>query len=107
MSWHFLAKPVPSRPFPVGTTGRQGRDDYPISRPVSRRDRDSRRGGPGPWGSLGLRLATILPDSPPFRIASIVVGILGIPDCGSLRLQLRNGQVCRDGHTYAVRSVSP
>src|SRR3954452_16540938 len=53
MSWHFLAKPVPSRPFPVGTTGRQGRDDYPISRPVSRRDRDSRRGGPGPWGSLG------------------------------------------------------
>src|SRR3954452_14138404 len=64
MSWHFLAKPVPSRPFPVGTTGRQGRDDYPISRPVSRRDRDSRRGGPGPWGSLAPKPAKNLPNQP-------------------------------------------
>jgi hypothetical protein len=36
---------------------------------------------------------------------SDVVGMLGIPDCGSMRLRLRNGQVCRDGHTYAVPSA--
>ena len=43
-----------------GTVGK-GRDGKSQlwSRPVSRRDRDSRRGGPGPWGSLmALQLQT-------------------------------------------------